>query len=321
MSNKLARGIVWQILSSLLGLCLFGVGLYVIHRQLGRYNAGDILADLKTVAEPRLLLFLVIVILDYLIMAVFDQLGLQNIKRVLPFRRTLQIAFVGNMFGINANILAGSTVRYRLYSRWKITLNEVGQIVAFCYATFVLGFLAVAGGTFILNPFSLPTALQIPGASTRAIGIFFLLAVLIYLFLSLERVHELRARSWQIGIPMPDIAFLQVLAGIVEWLLSATALFVLMPGSTSITFLHFLGAFVVAHFLGQISQSPAGLGVFEASLLLLLPNDVSSSAAIASLLVYRVLYYFIPLLLATGLFGYLEFMRPNHHETAEANLL
>ncbi|MHC5833680.1 MAG: hypothetical protein ACYT04_000000101220, partial [Nostoc sp.] len=49
-----------------------------------------------------------------------------------------------------------------------------------------------------------------------------------------------------------------------------------------------------------------GLGVFETIILLILSDKVSAAAVLGSMLVYRGIYYFLPLLLAAGLLGIYE---------------
>ncbi len=64
--------------------------------------------------------------------------------------------------------------------------------------------------------------------------------------------------------------------------------------------------FLLAQIAGIISQVPGGLGVFEAVVLVLLPEKLPQDAALAALLVYRAVYYLIPLAVALLGFGLFE---------------
>jgi uncharacterized membrane protein YbhN (UPF0104 family) len=55
-----------------------------------------------------------------------------------------------------------------------------------------------------------------------------------------------------------------------------------------------------------ISNIPGGLGVFETVILLLLSSKISAVAILGSLLAYRGIYYFLPLLVAGSLFSIFE---------------
>ena len=79
-------------------------------------------------------------------------------------------------------------------------------------------------------------------------------------------------------------------------------LWLLLPPSTPVDFVAFAGIYVVAVVAGLVSHVPGGMGVFESLLLLGLPA-VPSDELLASLLVWRVVYYLVPLVLATVLFG------------------
>jgi hypothetical protein len=88
-----------------------------------------------------------------------------------------------------------------------------------------------------------------------------------------------------------------------DWLLSATALYVLFPAKAGLTFPGFLGVFLLAQIVALLSLLPGGLGVFEAILLILLPTERRPPVVLASLLIYRVIYYLLPLLAAATLLG------------------
>ena len=67
-------------------------------------------------------------------------------------------------------------------------------------------------------------------------------------------------------------------------------------------FITFLGVYAAAVIAGIISHVPGGVGVFEAVVLLTVPN-VPPEAMLGSLLAYRAIYYLAPLVLGTLLFG------------------
>jgi phosphatidylglycerol lysyltransferase len=71
-------------------------------------------------------------------------------------------------------------------------------------------------------------------------------------------------------------------------------LFVLLPPS-GLSFLGLLGAFLVAQLLGLASHVPGGVGVFEGLMVLLLKPFLASGTLLPALLVYRALYYLLPL--------------------------
>ena len=66
-----------------------------------------------------------------------------------------------------------------------------------------------------------------------------------------------------------------------------------------IPFITFIGTFIIAQVLGVYSQVPGGLGVFEVMFSNLLPDDDANKATIFAILVlYRIIYYLLPLIIS-----------------------
>jgi hypothetical protein len=63
--------------------------------------------------------------------------------------------------------------------------------------------------------------------------------------------------------------------------------------------------FIAATLLGFASHAPAGLGVFDATILIGLGGE-DKEPLIAALLMFRLLYHFLPFVLALALFGSVE---------------
>ena len=77
-------------------------------------------------------------------------------------------------------------------------------------------------------------------------------------------------------------------------------LWFLLP-TGAIDFPAFVGFFAIAIVAGVLSHVPGGLGVFEAVMLLALRDHVPAESLAAALILYRLIYYVLPLLLALAL--------------------
>jgi uncharacterized membrane protein YbhN (UPF0104 family) len=73
-------------------------------------------------------------------------------------------------------------------------------------------------------------------------------------------------------------------------------LYVLLPAHPDVNYFIFFGSYLLAQIAGIISNVPGGLGVFETVLLLLISPPIAADQLLGALLVYRVVYYFLPLL-------------------------
>jgi phosphatidylglycerol lysyltransferase len=65
-----------------------------------------------------------------------------------------------------------------------------------------------------------------------------------------------------------------------------------------VPYLRFLGAFLLAQIATLVFPLPGGIGIFEAVVLLLRPRGTAVPSLLAGLLLYRVVYYLLPLLAA-----------------------
>jgi phosphatidylglycerol lysyltransferase len=91
----------------------------------------------------------------------------------------------------------------------------------------------------------------------------------------------------------------------IDVILVSTVLYLMLPDSIGLAYLPFLGAYLASIVAGVMSHVPAGLGVLESMLLLLLP-DVPPEQLLASVLMYRVIYEIVPVTFALGLWAFFE---------------
>ncbi len=97
----------------------------------------------------------------------------------------------------------------------------------------------------------------------------------------------------------------QMTLGVLDLCAAAAVLYVLLPSHEGLGFFTFASVYVFACLLGIVSHAPGGIGVFEATMLKALPAP-SQEALLASLLMFRILYYVIPFVVALILLGATE---------------
>jgi phosphatidylglycerol lysyltransferase len=89
-----------------------------------------------------------------------------------------------------------------------------------------------------------------------------------------------------------------VVVGCIDWVFASAVAYVLLPPAASIHVLAFVAVFLLAQVAGLVSHIPGGVGVFEGVVLILLKGQAPAAALVGSLLVYRVVYYVLPFLVA-----------------------
>jgi phosphatidylglycerol lysyltransferase len=297
-------------LGALLVVGVFTVALWVLHHELKAYHLKDILDALHRIPSAHLLAALSLTLLSYLMMTGYDALSLYYIRRPLGYAKIALASFVGYAFSnnIGLSMVAGGSVRYRLYSSWGLSILETTEVLAFCSLTLWLGFLALGGVVFVLKPMVIPEALHLPFNSVRPLGEIFLLAVGAYLVLTIFRKKPLKIRNREFPIPSPRLFIAQIAVAFLDWSLAGTVLFALLPPSPDPSWVGFMAVYLLAQLAGLISQLPGGLGVFETAVILLMPSNLPTSHVLGALLAYRGIYYLFPFFVALLLLGTREIL-------------
>ena len=295
--------------SPFLGLLLFGVSLWAISHQLRQYNYRDILQSLAAIPRNQLLLALGLTLLNYMMLTVYDTLGVRYTRHKLPYGKTALAAAIS--YGITNSagleLLTGSAIRYRLYSTWGLSAIDIAKVIAFCNLSFWLGLFAVSGVVLIVEPLAVPTLLHLPFSSVQPLGVIFLFLVGGYLLWHYRSKKSLKIGRWVIPHLSARLASVQVVAAALDWLIAGGVLYALLPISAHISFPGFFGIYILGQLAGVISNVPGGLGVFETVLLLSFSPQIPSSSLFGVLLAFRGVYYFLPLIVAVVLLGFYEF--------------
>jgi len=79
-------------------------------------------------------------------------------------------------------------------------------------------------------------------------------------------------------------------------------MYLLMPAQPDVDFMSLSVVFILATLLGFASHAPGSLGVFDAAMLVALPQ-FGREQLLATLLVFRILYFMIPFGLAISIMG------------------
>ena len=290
-------------LKPLLILALFAIALRVLQDTLTHYHYHDVVLYLSSLPFDSITLAVVLTLFGYLVMTGYDTLAFYYIRHPLPYRKIALASFIGYAFNNNVGLsgLVGGSIRYRLYSAWRLSAVDIARVIAFCTISFWLGFILLGGTFFIVAPPELPPGIHLPFESVRLLGFVLLLPALVYFVWIALRREPVRIRQWDFELPTPALFLAQVAISSIDWMIAAGVLYLLLPNSLPLTFPRFLGIFLLAQIAGVLSNIPGGLGVFEAVTLLFLAPFFSASAILGALIAFRVIYYLIPLFVATAL--------------------
>ena len=119
--------------------------------------------------------------------------------------------------------------------------------------------------------------------------------------------REIGQGEWKVKLPSGPSTLVQIVIGLFDLGFCALAMYMLLPGEPNIGFVTLLVVFVSATMLGFASHAPGGLGVFDAAMLVAL-WQFPKEDLVAGLLLFRVLYYLVPFVLALAILGMREFV-------------
>jgi phosphatidylglycerol lysyltransferase len=287
-------------LPPLISLVLFALAIFVIHGQLAAFRPAELMASLKAIPAHAVVSALIAAALGYGTLTLFDPLALRYLGKRLSYRRTALASFAGYAFSHNLGLgwLSGGAVRYRLYTVWGLSSLDIGIILAFNTVTTFLGLGSILAFACLGEPGEVAGILHLPAVLVIAIGWALMFMVVGYLVLCATRRAPISVAGWRSTAPKPSVAAAQIGLSLLDWGFAAAVLYLLLPPDLPLGFLPFLGLFGIANLGGLISNVPGGIGVFEAVVLLAIPEGGASPAVAAALIAYRLIYYLLPLGLA-----------------------
>ena len=148
----------------------------------------------------------------------------------------------------------------------------------------------------------------LPPAVNRLIAIGCLAGIAAYfvwLVIGKSR-RELGQNGWKVVLPSARLTLLQIVIGVVDLGFCALAMYLLMPTSPDIDFVSLAVVFILATLLGFASHAPGRIGVFDAAMLVALPQ-FGREELLATLVVFRILYFLIPFGISISIMGSREF--------------
>jgi phosphatidylglycerol lysyltransferase len=287
-----------QALPAIAGLVLFLVALEVLRSQLRALTWRELTTAITAMPLQALAAAGVLTAINYAVLTAYDLIAFAYIGKRLSHRRIAAASFVAYAIAnsVGFAMLSGGSVRYRFYTRWGVTAEELARIVFSYMTTFWVGLLLVGGISLAASPPEWAASMA-RGLPAAPIGWLLILIAIGYVAACAMRWTPIRVAQFAIDLPSPGIAIAQLGISSLDWVLAGAVLYALLPIG-SVTFLTFLAAFLAAQLLGLASHVPGGLGVFEGLMIVLLRDAVPSATLAPALLMYRVVYYLCPLAIA-----------------------
>jgi glycosyltransferase 2 family protein len=309
--TTLGRGfkerIGWKRLGIAASLLIIVFAVTTLVRTLKGVDTGVILTALTEIPRAHIALAALCVLGAFCTLTFYDFFALRTIgMKHVPYRIAALSSFTSYSIGhnIGATVFTGGAIRFRIYSDYGLNAIDVAKICFLSGLTFWLGNTFVLGIGMAWHPWAASAMDELPPAINRLIAFGVIAAIVAYfVWLTLgEERRELGQNGWKVVLPSARLTLLQILIGVVDLGFCALAMYLLMPAQPGIDFISLAVVFILATLLGFASHAPGSLGVFDAAMLVALP-EFGREQLVATLVVFRILYFMIPFGLAISIMG------------------
>ncbi|MCL1902595.1 MAG: lysylphosphatidylglycerol synthase domain-containing protein [Alphaproteobacteria bacterium] len=303
MSTKVKR--LFKRLISWAGVFFFIVAAGMLYWQLRKYSLHEIFYALWDIPFINLVYASLACLGGYIALSGYDYLALRYVgqSHKVSWWKWMLAGMIGFAISNNAGhaVISGGSIRYRLYTRWRIRAGDIVKMLTFSGFTYFLGCCAIVMFGYFLIPRdlfsnSLGASIGMNGLllfCVAALGAYFAMTILF-------RNKKINIGELHFQIPSTAAAFAQMLLGIFDSVMAGLVLYFCLIPFVDIPFTTFIGIFVIAQVAGVFSQIPGGIGVFEMIFLLAMPGVENQAEIFGALLAFRIIYYVLPLI-GTGI--------------------
>ncbi|WP_171098569.1 bifunctional lysylphosphatidylglycerol flippase/synthetase MprF [Ruegeria sp. HKCCD7255] len=278
-----------------------GIALAVLHDLSAHVKWSDVTADIR--AKPWTVMAFAVfwTAFSFFSLSFYDVFAVRSVAKGTVPAPVAGLAgasgyAVSNCLGFS--YITGTAIRYRIYASLGLDLGRVAGVIATSWVAFWMGLTLIMGILLTLHPDGISKVLPISETAETVIGLA-LLAALLCLFVWLSKGgRRLGVAGFGFNLPGGKLAGMLTIAAVGDVFGASMVLYVLMPDDLGVGFPYFFAIYVAAIAVGIVSHAPGGIGVFEATLIAGLGAS-GRSDVVAALLLYRLVYTFLPFAVAT----------------------
>lgn len=304
----LERPALWrQFLPYMAAILLFGAGLYALNRLLAEVDIREVAAQIRATPWHITGIALLTTVAGYLFLAGYDWSALRHIGKPLPLPVAMTGGLMAYAFGntIGLSAISGAAVRWRVYSGLGLDGYDIAAISTFTAASFGIAASLIGFSALAVFPGALGPLLPLPEATIRLLAVAAICVTVGPLLWAAITRRELRIGRFCLHAPTLSVLGTQLLICLGDITFSALTLYILLPDA-GMGFTTFLAIFAAATMAGVLSHVPGGVGVFESVIIAAMPRGVPIDNVAAALLLFRLIYYLVPFVLALILLAIYE---------------
>ncbi|WP_368643229.1 UPF0104 family protein [Castellaniella ginsengisoli] len=288
----------WPRIARFLALTISLAVIAMLVRLGSQIDWREVFLAVRGIAGTTLALAGVLAFSGYAAYAGIDYLARRFLHHEQTVWKTLAIAAASYAFNVNLGVLLGSVgVRLRLYRMLGLRHTSTAGVVLFGSVTNWLGYCWM-GAIFFFG--AVPGTLASWGigpAATRTAGAVLVLVACTYVFLCATAARRAWSfRGHHLAFPSVWMAMAQSGLAIASWNIVALVIYLLLE--RQVPYPEVLGITLLSSIAALLTHIPGGLGVTEVVFVDALRGQMNAHDVLAAILMYRVLYQWIPLCIA-----------------------
>ena len=310
----------WHLAGIALSLAIVGGSLWIVGRTLATVDYAKVREAIAATADSRLVVALLATAASYLALTGYDALALRHLKIKVGYPRTALASFASYAvaFTLGFPMVTAAAVRFWVYGPAGVGPAAVARLTLVAGLTFWLGMGAVTGFGLLLESGQAAAIDHLSAALNAGVGAAILAATAGYVAFVAGGRRRMTLGHFRIRLPGARITLGQMALGVLDLGGAAGALYALLPAGHGLGYPTFVAIYAFASIVGIASNAPGGIGVFEATMLRIVP--AAPERLLASLLLFRLCYCAAPFVLALASLGAFEARRrwPGLREAVDA---
>jgi uncharacterized membrane protein YbhN (UPF0104 family) len=298
------RGSIWQMLAIALSLAIAAFSIYVLGHAVSAVSLSALRQAIAATSAEQILAAVLLTVVSFVALTGYDGLALRQLTAQVRYKTTALASFTSYAisFTLGFPLITAGTVRYWIYSQAGLTASKVASLTAIAGVTFWFGMVFVLGAGLAFHATAISAINHFYPLVNVLIGVVVLGAILAYLVWVTIGRRDVCVKGFRLELPGLGLTLGQIVLGVIDQCAAAGVLYVLLPSHAELDFFAFAATYAFACILGVASNAPGGIGVFEAAMLKAVPV-ASYEALLASLVLFRVIYYLVPFLFALAFLG------------------
>jgi glycosyltransferase 2 family protein len=296
----------------LLVILVVALAAWVLWDRLKAIDFADVVAQLRALPLSTLLVGVACSVGVYTMVSVYEGIGLRIVSGQKKRRFAARTALIANPIGraIGFAVVSGGALRYRMYTTIGLNARQTAAIALLVAMPYVLAVGWLIDFSLLFSAEEASRALRVSTTTVMVLGVLGLMKDVGWLVFVSRRKEPIMLRGQPTRLPTLQQTLVQIGIGLVEIMFMTAILYVFMPPELGVSLPAFVGIYSIAFAAGQLSSVPAGLGVLEAALLLMLPH-VPPAKLLSAVVAYRGVYEVLPLLVGLVSLAIFEITHPH----------